>query len=69
MPVTRRDVAAVVRGARSGSTFILAVKTRVDARALVKTLACRSEKKLALLGSDQVDFHGNPVTLIKIRVD
>jgi hypothetical protein len=55
---------------RSGSKFILVVKTKVeDPGAQVEALASGSGKQLALLGSDVVNKNGQTVTLIKIRVN
>ncbi len=70
MPGTIQAAATKVRRMRSGSKFILVVKTKVeDPGAQVEALASGSGKQLALLGSDVVNKNGKLVTLIKIRVN
>jgi len=70
MPGTIQAAATKVRRMRPGSEFILVVKTKVeDPGAQVEALAYGSGKQLALLGSDVVNKNGQPVTLIKIRVN
>ena len=70
MPGTIHAAATKVRRMRPGAEFILAVKTKVeDPGAQVEALASGSGRQLALLGSDVVTRDGNPVTLIKIKVN